>query len=234
MKKLSKFIVIIPIAIILLLFTKDGLRMPEPENELRLNSESVISSKESKAPITVDIFFDPACPPCAYLGDIIDDTLESYLNEGVIEVVYHPTAFLNNENNYSKLISASILSVANVAPNKTYNYIRSVITVPFQEKHRSSDDVLSIIENHLLKFGFNANEKDRIMEGIDEAAIQVDTLTKEFIDEDSKWAEFSPEGSVFAPYVLINKTGEHENQVFMPSSFETLNEELISEINKLK
>ena len=179
---------------------------------VRIDKEgSMKSDAELNAPVTVDIFFDPACPACAAYGDETNSTLAKHLDKGNIEVVYHPIGFLNGQtvDDYSNRAGAYILAIAEYAPEKTHEFVDKIVSLNFQPTNPAVDKTDDKLFVEVMKdIKLTDEEIEAVEENKQHFVSRIVASTKDFTSKDSEWLQFAPQGYVFTPFVLVNKTGE--------------------------
>lgn len=92
----------------------------------------------------VDWIFDPYCPACVKLEEIMKDKTFEITKDNDLLIRYYPSSFLSaSSNNYSEVAASYILSVAENVPDKAFEYLANTMTEEFhpgQEDFDGTDD----------------------------------------------------------------------------------------------
>ncbi|MCW2947749.1 MAG: Protein-disulfide isomerase-like protein [Actinoallomurus sp.] len=75
-------------------------------------------------PITIDVYIDFLCPFCKRFEEVAGPTLDRLVADGLVNIIYHPMAFLDrlSTNHYSSRASASSGCAADGGRFKEYAY----------------------------------------------------------------------------------------------------------------
>lgn len=244
---------LIKILAILILLTGCGAQDKNPEpatsreyisdlGHIRIDKDGVKKNEEeSTAVVTVDMFFDPACGYCALFEHESSEVLNKYIEDGVVEVIYHPVAFLNDRtpDDYSNRAVAYILAAAEYVPDKALSYLREILNQDFMPTNPGVDltpdsKFIAVME----KLGFTEEEIDKIEENKEGFVVYALAATMDFTREDSNWKDlssFEDENGpyIYTPFVVINKAGELTEKS-LDLSIDSIEKDLTEVIENLK
>ncbi|SHN29030.1 DsbA family protein [Cryptosporangium aurantiacum] len=84
-------------------------RSNQPENVALPKSATLagVTVGQADAPVTVDVYLDFQCPVCKTFEDESGATLQKYVDEGTVRLVYHPVAYLDRFSSGTKYSSRS-------------------------------------------------------------------------------------------------------------------------------
>lgn len=226
----------------------ESIKYIKDSGTIRIGKHGAIRiESETKAPITIDFFFDPVCKASAEYFESVKDVLKAEIESGNVELVLRPIPYLNEKtpDDYSNRASAYTLAVAEYAPTKIFAFISELMKLDFQPQNPATDitDDVKFIRA-MEKAGLGKTEIDKVDANKENFVAQTIVAAGDFFVEDSQWFKFSNKPSeeegkmmLYTPFVLVNKSGEYNlkaiEMTLNPS--ENLNnhiQNLLSKINE--
>lgn len=198
----------------------EPIRYIKDSGTIRIGQHGAIRiESETKAPITIDFFFDPVCKASAEYFEAVKDVLKVEIEAGNAELVVRPIPYLNEKtpDDYSNRASAYILAVAEYAPTKVFNFVAELVNLDFQPQNPatdSTDDVKFI--RAMEKAGLGKTEIDKVDSNKENFVARSIVAATDFFADDSKWTKFSVKTNengdkmLYTPFVLVNQSGEYK------------------------
>jgi protein-disulfide isomerase len=208
---------------------------PEAETYKNINAETgaftiTVGGKvlpvnmSSIAPVTVDIFFDPNCPPCVELETVAADMLSKKLEDKEISLTYHPLMFLSrwSIDDYSARLAGAAIAVAEYAPDSADKFVKTILNADFKPAKPDTDTTSDEKIFEAMKSCGVTDEQLELIKANLEKMTALSVKATEIFSTDKNIADLSPseddpnttqnEKAPFTPFVLINKAGEFTNK----------------------
>lgn len=221
---------------------KTGPKYVNQDGSIRIGAEGAMdieTPEEELADVTIDFFYDAACPGCTLYMSHTNQTLKEEISAGNVNVVIRPLTFLNDQtpDDYSKRAAAYMLAVGEYAPEKAWNFFVRLLSEDFVPENPVTDytpdsKFIQVMEN----IGITEEQIEDIEEHKEEYLSLAVATTESFTAPNSKWTRYANDDGVYIPFILVNKTGTHVNKAIDLSNTEKgLNahlRELIDEASK--
>lgn len=197
---------------------------------------------ESVAPVSIDIYFDAACAACAKYTDLTKESIKELVSSGVVELIYHPIAYLNDKtpDDYSNRAGAYILAVAEYVPKKAFDFINAILSLDFiSDSPGTTLTPDSKFTKVMEDLKFTEEEIDKVEANKEGFVANIIASTNEFISEDSDLkalSSYSIDGlnSVYTPFVLVNKNGSFDQKSIEITSESDILNDLLDSVNNAK
>lgn len=162
---------------LVMVFSACAKQNKEPSTEKTLANSflidkngKVIDEKDIGKRKVVQIYFDPMCSSCIMTEEIIAEKLDEILKDNAV-IRYNPVAFLGKDGTnvtYSERIASMILSVDELEKDRTFGFLKSVMSIDFVEgvvkdiEERISQDEDKYIKDEILTEEFYKVQDEEI------------------------------------------------------------------------
>lgn len=219
------------------------LRYVSEMGAVRVGKEGVIKvGEDSVAPVTIDFFFDPVCEACAVYLDITGEEITKHIQDGLVELVFHPVSYLNDKtpDDYSNRAGAYFLAVAEFAPDKALDFVLSIVSADFRPDKPGADitndsKFIQVLEDLELTY----EQLDKVETNKENFVAPVIAATSDFLSADSSWIRLSEATDdngvnfVYTPFILVNKSGELKEKALILTSADSVVKELNEAIKRV-
>ncbi|MFT4246205.1 MAG: DsbA family protein [Micrococcaceae bacterium] len=140
-----------------ILFNSDKNVTKTSATTVKPDTKHALGSKGTNGKVKLTMYVDFMCPACGAFEKANSATIKSLLDQGKVEVEYHPIAILDrmsNGTNYSTRALNAVACVANQSPENAY----SMISVLYANQPEENSDGLD--DNKLASLGKQASGKD--------------------------------------------------------------------------
>lgn len=177
--------------------TSSGQLVPavaSDNNGFGFGKSDTLGEDPGKGKVRLDVYFDFMCPYCGIFETTQTETLNKLRSEGVIDVYYHPIAFLDRASSgtqYSTRSAAASVLIAQEAPDKWLAFVQGMF------KNQPAENTKGLSDEEIQKIAKDAGVPDDVVAKIPDHAY-ADWVTKATEDASAK------DNITFTPSLVVD------------------------------